>query len=100
SICMLRFFAQSYARQRELPSFPTRRSSDLDGTVAGQALLKTGSLEGVRALAGYVIDAEGRRFAIVAIINHRNATRAAGALDNLVQWVYQNGATWNPALQR
>ena len=72
----------------------------LDGTVAGQALLKTGSLEGVRALAGYVIDAEGRRFAIVAIINHRNATRAAGALDNLVQWVYQNGATWNPALQR
>ncbi len=28
-----------------------------DGTVAGQALLKTGSLEGVRALAGYVIDA-------------------------------------------
>ena len=28
-----------------------------NGTVAGQALLKTGSLEGVRALAGYVIDA-------------------------------------------
>ena len=30
-----------------------------NGTVAGQALLKTGSLEGVRALAGYVIDADG-----------------------------------------
>jgi len=61
--------------------------------------LKTGSLEGVRALAGYVIDADGRRFAVVAIINHRNAAAGAGALDHLVQWVYQNGATWNPALQ-
>ena len=70
-----------------------------NGTVAGQALLKTGSLEGVRALAGYVIDGEGRRFVVVAIINHRHAAGAAGALDNLVQWVYQNGATWNPASQ-
>ena len=70
-----------------------------NGTVAGQALLKTGSLEGVRALAGYVIGGEGRRFVVVAIINHNNAAGAASALDNLVQWVYQNGATWNPQLQ-
>jgi serine-type D-Ala-D-Ala carboxypeptidase/endopeptidase (penicillin-binding protein 4) len=70
-----------------------------NGTVAGQALLKTGSLEGVRALAGYVIDGDGRRFVVTAIINHKNAAGAAGALDNLVQWVYQNGATWNPTLQ-
>jgi len=62
-------------------------------------LLKTGSLEGVRALAGYVIDGEGRRFVVVAIINHRNAGAGAPALDYLVQWVYQNGATWTPALQ-
>ena len=47
-----------------------------DGTVAGQALLKTGSLEGVRAIAGYVIDAEGRRFIVVALINHPNARAA------------------------
>ena len=33
----------------------------LTGPVAGQALLKTGSLEGVRALAGYVLDAAGHR---------------------------------------
>jgi len=44
-------------------------------------------------------DGEGRRFVVTAIINHKNAAGAAGALDNLVQWVYQNGATWNPALQ-
>jgi serine-type D-Ala-D-Ala carboxypeptidase/endopeptidase (penicillin-binding protein 4) len=70
-----------------------------NGTVAGQALLKTGSLEGVRALAGYVIDVEGRRFVVVAIINHRNAVAGGAALDNLVQWVYQYGGTWNPASQ-
>src|SRR4029078_528053 len=33
-----------------------------NGTVAGQALLKTGTLDGVKALAGYVIDAQGRRW--------------------------------------
>ena len=71
-----------------------------NGTVAGQALLKTGTLEGVRALAGYVIDAEGRRFVLAAIVNHANAARAAPALDNLVQWVYERGATWDPSQQR
>jgi len=71
-----------------------------NGSVAGQALLKTGSLEGVRALAGYVIDASGHRFAVAAIVNHPNAARGAPALDHLVQWVYQNGATWEPSLQR
>jgi len=71
-----------------------------DGSVAGQALLKTGSLEGVRALAGYVINAEGRRFIIAAIINHPNAARGGTALDYLVQWVYQEGGTYDPALRR
>ena len=68
-----------------------------NGSVAGQALLKTGTLEGVRALAGYLIDAEGRRFVIVAIVNHANAERAQAALDFLVQWVYRNGADWTPS---
>jgi len=72
----------------------------LSGNVAGQALLKTGSLEGVRALSGYVIDADGRRWIVVAIINHANAQRGATALDFLVQWVYRNARAWNPALQR
>ena len=47
--------------------------------VAGQALLKTGTLDGARAIAGYVIDADGRRWAIAAIVNHPNAVRAQGA---------------------
>ncbi len=71
-----------------------------DGSVAGQALLKTGSLEGVRALAGYVIDAEGRRFIVVAIVNHPNAARATPALDYLVQWVYHEGGRWDSPVHR
>jgi D-alanyl-D-alanine carboxypeptidase/D-alanyl-D-alanine-endopeptidase (penicillin-binding protein 4) len=67
-----------------------------NGTVAGQALLKTGTLEGVRALAGYVIDNEGRRYVVVAIVNHPSAARSQPALDFLVQWVYRNGASWAP----
>ncbi|MCC7326614.1 MAG: D-alanyl-D-alanine carboxypeptidase/D-alanyl-D-alanine-endopeptidase [Burkholderiales bacterium] len=71
-----------------------------NGAAAGQALLKTGSLEGVRALAGYVFDERGRRFIVVAIINHPNAARGAAALEYLVQWVYQKAGHWDPALRR
>jgi D-alanyl-D-alanine carboxypeptidase/D-alanyl-D-alanine-endopeptidase (penicillin-binding protein 4) len=66
-----------------------------NGTVAGQALLKTGSLDGVRALAGYVLDAEGRRWVVVAMVNHARAAQAQPPLDYLVQWVYRNAAVWS-----
>ena len=68
-----------------------------NGSVAGQALLKTGTLEGVRALAGYVIDNGGRRFVVVAIVNHANADKVQAALDFLVQWVYREAGTWTPS---
>jgi D-alanyl-D-alanine carboxypeptidase/D-alanyl-D-alanine-endopeptidase (penicillin-binding protein 4) len=60
---------------------------------AGQALLKTGSLEGVRSIAGYVIDPRGTRWAVVAIVNHANAARSTPALDLLVDWTYRHAAT-------
>ncbi len=81
----------------------------VDGTVerrfrntaaAGQALLKTGSLEGVRAMAGYVINPAGRRFIVVAIINHPNAAKGGAGLDYLVQWVYHQAGRYNPQLRR
>jgi D-alanyl-D-alanine carboxypeptidase/D-alanyl-D-alanine-endopeptidase (penicillin-binding protein 4) len=65
-----------------------------NGTVAGQALLKTGSLEGVRGLAGYVIDNAGRRWIVAALVNHPNAARAQSALDGLVQWTYRNAGAY------
>ena len=67
--------ARSPSRRWTAPCSGASRTA----AVAGQALLKTGSLEGVRALAGYVIDANGRRFIVVAIVNHPNAARGARA---------------------
>jgi len=61
----------------------------LNDEVAEQAFLKTGTLEGVRAIAGYVFGPTGRRFVVVCFVNHRNASGAQHPLDVLVQWVYQ-----------
>jgi len=59
--------------------------------VAEQAFLKTGSLEGVRAIAGYVFAPNGRNYVVVCFVNHPNAARAQQPLDVLVEWVYANG---------
>ena len=64
----------------------------IDGTLrrsqsrAGSAHLKTGSLRDVMGVAGYVHGAGGRRYVLVAIVNHANAGAARPVLDALVDW--------------
>lgn len=66
--------------------------SGQDGTLRrfkaspGRAHLKTGSLRDVAGVAGYVLAQNGRRYGVVAIINHPNANAARPALEALVQW--------------
>lgn len=69
----------------------------VDGTVMrrlqespmqGRAHLKTGSLNGVRSIAGYVLDEKGRRWAVVFIVNHTLAGATKSAQDALLDWVY------------
>jgi D-alanyl-D-alanine carboxypeptidase/D-alanyl-D-alanine-endopeptidase (penicillin-binding protein 4) len=70
----------------------------VDGTLrrsratAGRAHLKTGSLRDVAGLAGYVLSDSGRRYVLVAIVNHPNANAARPALDALVQWSLRDAA--------
>ena len=66
--------------------------SGLDGTLRrskappGRAHLKTGSLRDVMGIAGVVLAHSGRRYVVVAIINHPNANAARPVLDALVKW--------------
>lgn len=71
--------------------------SGVDGTLTrskvratGSAHLKTGSIQGVNAIAGYVDAASGKRYVVIALINHANAANARPALDALVDWAAQD----------
>ncbi len=57
---------------------------------AGQAHLKTGSLEGVRGIAGYLLDKRGRRHLVVCMVNHPNAAQAQPAFDALLEWLWRS----------
>ncbi len=71
-------------------------ASGLDGTMRrsrlapGRAHLKTGSLRDVAGVAGYVLAESGRRYVVVAIVNHESAADARPAIDALVQWVSED----------
>jgi serine-type D-Ala-D-Ala carboxypeptidase/endopeptidase (penicillin-binding protein 4) len=56
--------------------------------IAGQAHIKTGSLSGVRAIAGYVLDAKGRTIVVVCIVNHPRAQGASVVQDALLRWIF------------
>jgi len=53
----------------------------------GMAHLKTGSLRDVRALAGYVQGASGKRYIVVSLVNHGQAYMAQPFEDALIAWL-------------
>lgn len=55
---------------------------------AGRAHVKTGYIEGVRAIAGYALDNRGDTLAIVLVINHQDARYAQSVQDALLEWVH------------
>lgn len=58
--------------------------------IAGQAHIKTGTLDGVKTLAGYVLDRRGHWKIVVFMVNHPNAAATQMAQDALLQWVYEH----------
>ena len=55
----------------------------------GRAHLKTGSLDGVSAIAGYVLDANNHRHVLVMMVNHANAGASKNAQNALIEWAHQ-----------
>ncbi len=60
-----------------------------ESPAASHAHLKTGTLEGVKTIAGYVRSQSGKEWAVVFFINHPNAKRGAAAQDALIEWLQQ-----------
>ncbi|MDH4315091.1 MAG: D-alanyl-D-alanine carboxypeptidase/D-alanyl-D-alanine-endopeptidase [Gammaproteobacteria bacterium] len=74
--------------------------SGLDGTLSrrfrnspltGKAHVKTGSLDHVSAIAGYVQGSSGERFVVVALQNHTDIHRGPGeeVQEALLEWLYE-----------
>ena len=71
----------------------TLRKRMKSAEVAGQAHVKTGSLSGVRSIAGYVLDAKGNRAVVVFMVNHANAFNAQAAQDAMLGWVHNRDSS-------
>jgi serine-type D-Ala-D-Ala carboxypeptidase/endopeptidase (penicillin-binding protein 4) len=54
----------------------------------GKAWIKTGTLNDVRSVAGYVTTKSQKTFAVVGIVNHASASRAVPALDAFIEWLH------------
>jgi D-alanyl-D-alanine carboxypeptidase/D-alanyl-D-alanine-endopeptidase (penicillin-binding protein 4) len=67
----------------------TLRRRFADNSLNGRAHMKTGSLDHVTALAGYLQSRSGRRFAVVMLHNHTDVHRGPGqeAQEALLRWL-------------
>ncbi len=62
-----------------------------DEKLTGQAHLKTGSMDHISAIAGYMQSRSGRRFAVVVLHNHEDIHRGPGeeVQTALLRWLYE-----------
>ncbi|WP_018605249.1 D-alanyl-D-alanine carboxypeptidase/D-alanyl-D-alanine endopeptidase [Uliginosibacterium gangwonense] len=66
----------------------TMRSRLPNTPLAGRGYVKTGTLDGVKSAAGYLLDAQGQWKAFALIINHPKAGNGEPAVEALLQWLY------------
>jgi D-alanyl-D-alanine carboxypeptidase/D-alanyl-D-alanine-endopeptidase (penicillin-binding protein 4) len=69
----------------------TLRNRMGDGPLEGMAHLKTGSLDHVAGIVGYLQARSGRRFAVVVLQNYDNVHRGTGeeVQESLLRWLYE-----------
>lgn len=59
----------------------------VDSPAQGRAHLKTGSLDGVSAIGGYLINQHQQRFVVVMLVNHEKAGASKAAQDALIEYL-------------
>jgi D-alanyl-D-alanine carboxypeptidase/D-alanyl-D-alanine-endopeptidase (penicillin-binding protein 4) len=64
--------------------------------LTGQAHIKTGTLNTVRAISGFSRDANGNTWAVVAILNHPRPWGASSILDQVLLGLYPQSKTAKP----
>jgi D-alanyl-D-alanine carboxypeptidase/D-alanyl-D-alanine-endopeptidase (penicillin-binding protein 4) len=74
----------------------TTRKRLIDSPSRGYAHIKTGSINDVRAIAGYVLDRHGLRHAVVMMVNHPEAGNSRQAQDALIEWVWDGQPSVSP----
>ncbi|MCY4313972.1 MAG: D-alanyl-D-alanine carboxypeptidase/D-alanyl-D-alanine-endopeptidase [Gammaproteobacteria bacterium] len=90
---------QSLYRPEFLSSLPL---ASLDGTMrkrlgnsplAGRARIKTGSVKGVRSMAGYVVAGDGKPYSVTVLIQSSNVTFQSGnqVQDAVLKWIHAKG---------
>jgi D-alanyl-D-alanine carboxypeptidase/D-alanyl-D-alanine-endopeptidase (penicillin-binding protein 4) len=94
--CMAQWL-QAMWRSPVMPEFiASLPLNGVDGTTrrwqaaAGQAHIKTGSLEGVVSVSGYVLGESGQRIVVVGLVNHPRADAARPLLQALIDWARQD----------
>lgn len=92
---LLRFGFRSPVMPEFIASLPIAATDGtvkkrFEGSLAGRMHLKTGRLDDVRALAGYVLDHADRRVAVVVLQNHGSANTHGGEQleEAVLRWAY------------
>jgi serine-type D-Ala-D-Ala carboxypeptidase/endopeptidase (penicillin-binding protein 4) len=69
----------------------TMRKRLTDKPIAGNGWIKTGSIEGVSSIAGYVLAKSGTLYAVSFIVNGAGALDSQPAQDQFLLWVFEQG---------
>jgi D-alanyl-D-alanine carboxypeptidase/D-alanyl-D-alanine-endopeptidase (penicillin-binding protein 4) len=85
-------FAPEYLASLPLAGMDGTLRSRMKQTPAGSVRLKTGHIDGVSGVAGYVTTASGKTYVLVSLVNHPRADFGAGEPVHaaLVDWILSN----------
>jgi serine-type D-Ala-D-Ala carboxypeptidase/endopeptidase (penicillin-binding protein 4) len=85
-------FAPEYLASLPLAGIDGTLRSRMKGTTAGSVRLKTGHLDGVSGVAGYVTGSSGKTYVLVSLVNHVRADSGAAEPLHaaLVAWIQGN----------